>query len=36
MDEPPVRHWLMGANEWRTGQDWPLPETQWKKYYLSR
>ncbi len=35
MNEPPVRYWLMGANEWRTGQDWPLPETQWKKYYLS-
>ena len=27
MDEPPVRYWVMGANEWRTGQDWPLPET---------
>ena len=35
MDEPPVRYWLMGANEWRTGKDWPLPETQWQKYYLS-
>ena len=35
MNEPPVRYWLMGANEWRTGQDWPLPETLWTKYYLS-
>src|SRR6267378_992141 len=35
MDESPVRYWLMGANEWRTGTDWPLPETQWTKYYLS-
>jgi putative CocE/NonD family hydrolase len=35
MNEPPVRYWLMGANEWRTGTDWPLPETQWTKYYLS-
>jgi uncharacterized protein len=35
MDEPPVRYWLMGANEWRTGKDWPLPETQWRKLYLS-
>ena len=35
MDEPPVRYWVMGANEWRTGTDWPLPETQWTKYYLS-
>jgi predicted acyl esterase len=35
MDEPPVRYWVMGANEWRTGADWPLPETRWTKYYLS-
>src|SRR6266404_2802822 len=35
MNEPPVRYWLMGANEWRTGANWPLPETQWTKYYLS-
>ena len=35
MDEPPVRYWLMGTNEWRTGADWPLPETQWRKLYLS-
>jgi uncharacterized protein len=25
----------MGANEWCTGQDWPLPETRWTKYFLS-
>src|SRR5258706_7433087 len=35
MSKPPVRYWLMGANEWRTGKDWPLPETRWTKYYLS-
>src|SRR5260370_12050568 len=35
LNEPPVRYWLMGANEWRTGKDWPLPETRWTKYYLS-
>jgi uncharacterized protein len=35
MDEPPVRYWLMGANEWRTAADWPLPETQWLKFYLG-
>jgi uncharacterized protein len=34
MDEPPVKTWVMGANKWRTGQDWPLPETQWTKYYF--
>ena len=35
MAEPPVRYWLMGANEWRTGTDWPLPETEWVKFYLG-
>jgi putative CocE/NonD family hydrolase len=35
MKEPCVRYWLMGANAWRTGEDWPLPQTQWVKYYLS-
>ena len=25
MDEPPVKYWVMGASEWRTGEDWPLP-----------
>lgn len=35
MDEPPVRYWVMGANEWRTGTDWPLPETRWTKFYLN-
>ena len=35
MDEPPVRYWVMGANEWRSGGDWPLPETQWTKFYLN-
>jgi uncharacterized protein len=35
MDEPPVWYWVMGANEWRSGSDWPLPETQWTKFYLN-
>ncbi len=30
-----MRFWVMGANEWRTGSDWPLPETQWVKFYLN-
>jgi uncharacterized protein len=34
MDEPPVKLWVMGANKWRYGEDWPLPETKWTKYYL--
>jgi predicted acyl esterase len=33
-DEPPVKIWVMGLNKWRKGSSWPLPETQWTKYYL--
>jgi predicted acyl esterase len=33
-DEPPVKYWLMGANEWRSASDWPPPETCWTKLYL--
>jgi hypothetical protein len=36
MDERPVRYWLMGANEWRSAADWPVPETRWTKYFLSQ
>jgi predicted acyl esterase len=34
MAEPPVKFWVMGANQWRSSTDWPLPETQWTKLYL--
>jgi predicted acyl esterase len=34
MDEPPVKMWVMGANEWCYADDWPVPETKWTKYYL--
>jgi putative CocE/NonD family hydrolase len=35
IDEPPVKYWVMGANEWRTASDWPPPEVQWTKLYLA-
>ena len=35
MDEPPVKYWVMGANKWRYAGDWPVPEAQWRKYYLQ-
>jgi len=35
MREPPVKVWVMGANKWRYGTDWPLPETRWSKFYLN-
>ncbi len=35
LDEPPVRYWVMGADEWRTAEDWPVPDTCWTKFYLT-
>jgi putative CocE/NonD family hydrolase len=31
---PPVRYFVMGVNEWRHADDWPLPGTTWQRYYL--
>jgi uncharacterized protein len=33
--EPAVKYWVMGANEWRCAEDWPLPNTQWTRFYLQ-
>jgi uncharacterized protein len=30
----PVRIYVMGANDWRDEKDWPLPDTEWRRYYL--
>ena len=32
--DAPVHVFVMGANKWRAEQDWPLPQTQFTKYYL--
>ena len=32
--EAPVRIFVMGANEWRDEQQWPLARTQWTRYHL--
>ncbi|MDP6111982.1 MAG: CocE/NonD family hydrolase [Planctomycetota bacterium] len=34
MEEPPVRIFVMGRNEWRDEEDWPLPDTCYTNYYL--
>jgi predicted acyl esterase len=34
MNEPPVRLFVIGADEWKSGEDWPLPETKWTPFYL--
>jgi predicted acyl esterase len=35
MNEPPIKLWVGGANEWWYADDWPAPETKWTKYYLQ-
>jgi putative CocE/NonD family hydrolase len=32
--EPPVMIFVMGIDQWRTETDWPLPDTQYRPYYL--
>jgi uncharacterized protein len=31
----PVRIFVMGIDQWRDEQDWPLPDTQYTDYFLS-
>ncbi|MCB0063962.1 MAG: CocE/NonD family hydrolase, partial [Caldilineaceae bacterium] len=33
-EEPPVTIFVMGADEWRTAESWPLPNTNYRPYYL--
>ncbi|HLW71316.1 MAG TPA: CocE/NonD family hydrolase [Candidatus Binataceae bacterium] len=33
-DESPVRVYTIGANQWRDEKDWPIPDTEWRRYYL--
>ncbi len=34
MEEPPIRLFIQGINQWRDEDEWPLARTQWTKYYL--
>ncbi|NOY43310.1 MAG: CocE/NonD family hydrolase [Planctomycetes bacterium] len=34
LNDPPVHVFVMGRNKWRAAEDWPLPQTQFTKYYL--
>ncbi len=31
---PMFQLFVMGGNRWRESNDWPLPQTQWTKYYF--
>ncbi|MCB0104384.1 MAG: CocE/NonD family hydrolase, partial [Caldilineaceae bacterium] len=33
-EEPPVTIFVMGVDEWRTADNWPLPNTDYCPYYL--
>ena len=33
--EPPVRLFVMGANEWRGEHEWPIARTRWTDLFLS-
>ncbi len=33
-EEPPVLLFVMGIDEWRAETDWPLPDTQYRSFYL--
>lgn len=34
MEEPPIALSIAGINRWRYEREWPLPQTNWTKYYL--
>ena len=31
---PRVRYFVMGRNRWEEANDWPLPQTQWQRFYF--
>ena len=33
-DQPPIRIYVMGDNEWRSEDEWPLARTEWTPLYL--
>ncbi len=33
-DEPPIRLFIMGINQWRDEHEWPLARTDWQKWHL--
>jgi putative CocE/NonD family hydrolase len=33
--EPPIRIFVMGANKWRSENEWPLARTKWTDFYLD-
>ncbi len=34
LDDPPLRLFIMGVNQWRDEHEWPLARTEWQPWYL--
>jgi putative CocE/NonD family hydrolase len=34
LEEPPLRLFIMGRNEWRDEREWPLARTDWQMWYF--
>ena len=34
MEEPPIRVFVRGTQQWKKSSEWPLPETKWTPFYL--
>ena len=34
LDEPPIKLFVLGVNEWHYEHEWPLARTKWTKFYL--
>lgn len=34
MDEPALNLFVVGTDEWKSAEQWPLPETKWTPFYL--
>ncbi|MHB8565496.1 MAG: CocE/NonD family hydrolase [Nitrososphaerales archaeon] len=34
MNEAPIKLFVMGSNDWKEADRWPLPETRWTPFYL--
>lgn len=35
-EEPPIRIFVQGINQWRYEEEWPLARTKWTKFYLRQ
>ena len=36
MDEAPVKLFILGTNEWKECDDWPVPGSRWTPFYLHK